>query len=58
MEIFLFVLIIITTILLNVLYHKIFGVVYFGLYALIREWFICFLIALLIVGGFLSPFVM
>mgnify|MGYP004569317451 FL=1 len=41
----------IVAVILNVIYHKVFGVIYFSFGAIIKEWFVCFVIALVIVGA-------
>lgn len=48
---------VIIAVILNMLYHKLFHVVYFGFNAVIKEWGICFLLAMLVVAFILEPFV-
>ena len=43
------ILIIVGTVKINQLYHKIFDITYFSLTAVITEWIICFLISAMIV---------
>lgn len=44
---------VILTIIMNGIYHKIFNVVYFSFKALIVEWFVCYAINMAIIGSFL-----
>lgn len=44
----------VVTIIINRIYHKIFRVVYFSFTALATEWFFCFMGAMLVVGGFMK----
>lgn len=46
--------IIIVTIILRTIYHKIFNVVYFSFYAVLKEWATCFLIAAILCTAILG----
>ena len=48
------IVILVVAFIINTIYHKVFHVTYFGFMPLIFEWFICLVIAAMIVGSFFA----